>query len=192
MYKAVRKFLALHHHLALPGIGNFTLEKTSAQIDIGNRVIMPPITQVKFSNEKLPAEKFFYNFLAHELNTDEVQAVRLFTDFTTQLQSDIQQDKPVVLKGIGELKKQTTNVIQFQSEILPGYYPPLTAERVIRKNATHLIKVGEQEKTSDEMQTALNVKETRVHEERWWIPAAIFAFIGIIGIAYYYFVLHPK
>ncbi len=120
---------------------------------------MPPKTEIKFSNEKLPAEKFFYNFLARELSTDEVQAVRRFTDFTAQLQTNIQDDKPIVLNGIGELKKQTTNVINFQPEIMPEYYPALTAERVIRKNATHIIKVGEEEKTSDEMQTALNIQE---------------------------------
>jgi nucleoid DNA-binding protein len=192
MNNAVRKFLALHHHLALPGIGNFSVEMLPAQIDIANRTILPSSILIKFSNEKLPAEKLFYNFLARELSIDETQAVRRFTDFTAQLQSDLQEDKPVVLKGIGELKKQTTNVINFQSEELPQYYPALTAERVIRKNAIHTIKVGEQEKTSDEMQTALNIQEEIVHEERWWIPAVVFAVIGILGIVYYYFVLHPR
>ena len=192
MYNAVRKFLALYHHLALPGIGNFTLETVPAQIDIANRIVLPSATQIKFSNEKLPAEKFFYNFLAHELNTDEVQAVRWFTDFTAQLQTNIQNDKLIVLRGIGELKKQTSNVIIFQPETLPEYYPALTAERVIRKNATHLIKVGEEEKTSVEMHTALHAKETIVYEEKWWIPAAIMAFIGIAAIVYYYLVLHPQ
>ena len=192
MYKAVRKFLALNHHLALPGIGNFSVEIIPAQIDIANRTILPSSTQIQFSNEKLPAEKLFYNFLARELNIDETQAVRRFTDFTTQLESDLQENKPVVLKGIGELKKQTANVINFQSEQLPQYYPALTAERVIRKNAIHTIKVGEQEKTSDEMQTALNSQKEIVHEERWWIPAVILALIGILGIAYYYFILHPR
>ncbi len=190
MYKAVRKFLALNHHLALPGIGNFSVEIVPAQIDIANRTILPSSTQIKFSNERFPAEKLFYNFLARELNIDETQAVCRFTDFTTQLQSDLQENKPVVLKGIGELKKQTSNVINFQSEKLPQYYPALTAERVIRKNAIHTIKVGEQEKTSDEMQTALNIQKEIVHEERWWIPAVILALIGILGIAYYYFILH--
>jgi nucleoid DNA-binding protein len=192
MNNAVRKFLALHHHLALPGIGNFSVEMVPAQIDIANRTILPSSMQINFSNEKLPAEKLFYNFLARELNIDETQAVRRFTDFTAQLQSDLQEDKPVVLKGIGELKKQTTNVINFQSEELPQYYPALTAERVIRKNAVHTIKVGEQEKTSDEMQTALNIRKETVYEERWWMPAVIFAVIGILGIVYYYFVLHPR
>lgn len=192
MYKAVRKFLALHHHLSLPGVGNFSVEKIPAQIDFANRVITPPSNQIKFSSEKQPPEKFFYNFLSNELNIDEVQAVRSFTDFTTQLHEDIQHDKPVVLKGIGELKKQSSSdVINFQPEAMPEYFPLLIAERVIRKNATHTVRVGEQEKTSVEMQSELNVREEILPEERWWIPALVFGLLGIAGIAYYYFVLHP-
>jgi hypothetical protein len=52
--------------------------------------------------------------------------------------------------------------------------------------------VGEQEKTSDEMHNVLHTEEKIFHEERWWIPAAILALIGILGVAYYYFVLHPR
>ena len=191
MYKAIRKFLALHHHLSLPGIGNFSVEGCAAQIDIANRVINPPSNKINFSNEKLPPEKFFYNFLAHELNVDEVHAVRSFTDFTTQLQTDFQQNKQVSLKGIGELKQSNDEII-FEPETMNEYLPELAAERVIRKNATHMVKVGEQEKTSVEMQSALNVQEKVILEDRWWIPALVFALLGIAGIAYYYLVLHPS
>ncbi len=180
----------LHHHLALQGIGNFCVEKKSPQIDIANRVIVPQSLQIKFSNEKLHAEKFFFNFLAQELNITEVQAVLRFTDFTTKLLSDLLEDKPVILKGIGTLKNQPSNEIDFQPEEMPEYFPVLTAERVIRKNASHMVKVGEQEKTSVEMHSALHIKEKIVRKERWWIAALIFAVIGILGIAYHYLVLN--
>jgi nucleoid DNA-binding protein len=191
MYSAIKKFLALHHHLSLPGIGNFSVENNAARIDIANRVINPPSEQIKFSSEKLRPEKLFYNFLGYELNVDEVQAVRSFTDFTAQLQSDIQQNKPVVLKGIGALKQSSTEII-FEPETIPEYLPVLTAERIIRKNVTHLIKVGEEERTSHEMQTVLQEKEQIILEDRWWIPALVFALLGIAGISYYYLVLHPN
>ena len=191
MYSAIKKFLALHHHLSLPGIGNFSVETNAAKVDFVNRVINPPSNQIKFSSEKLRPEKLFYNFLALELNIDEVQAVRRFTDFSTQLQSDIQQNKPVVLKGIGALKSSSGEII-FEPEMMPEYLPVLTAERVIRKNTTHIIKVGEEEKTSEEMQTVLQEKEQIILEDRWWIPALVFALMGIAGIAYYYLVMHPS
>jgi nucleoid DNA-binding protein len=186
MYDAVKKFLALHHHLALPGIGNFSVKTSSAQIDFPNKIIAAPVGQIIFSNEQLPAEKNFYGFLSVELKIDEVQAIRRFTDFTAQLQSRLNEEKSVHLKGIGQLTRETSHVLNFQPEEMPAYFPAITAERVIRKNAMHLVKVGEQEKTSTEMQTALRHEEKIIRRERWWIPAAILAFIGIAALIFYY------
>ena len=186
MYNAVRKFLALHQRLALPGIGNFSVQTSPSQTDFTNRSILPSLPQITFSNEIIPAEKNFYNFLSTELNIDEVQAEHQFTDFTAQLQLRLNEEKKIYLKGIGQLTRVAPRVLNFQPEDMPDYFPVITAERVIRKNATHLIKVGEDEKTSTEMQSALQPKEKIIPRERWWIPAAILAFIGIVALIFYY------
>ena len=190
MYPVLKKFLALYHHLVLPGIGNFSIEKIPASLDIANRCINPPVAKINFSDDKLPADKFFFHFLAQELNIDEVQAIRNFTDFNTQLQSDIREDKIVVFKNFGKLYKHSSGKINFEADVMPVYLPVLSAERVIRKNATHTVMVGENEKTSVEMHAALN-EENVVEVDRWWIPAIVLGLIGIAALVYYYNVLHP-
>lgn len=190
MYKLIQKFLALHYHLSLPGIGNFTVETTPAELDFTNRNITSSYNTIVFTDDKLPAEKKFYSFLSQELNIDEVHAVRKFTDFTTQLQDDLKTKKSVAFKGIGTLTKQTSNVILFQPEEMPAYFPELAVERIIRKNTTHNVRVGEDDKTSDEMQTALHQPKIKA-QERWWIAAIILAAIGIIAIVAYY-ATHPN
>ncbi len=190
MYNVLKKFLSLYHHLALLGIGNFNVEEIPASIDIANRCIHPPAFKINFSDEKLAADKTFFHFAAQELNIDEVQAIRSFTDFTAQLQQDIKEDKPVVLNNIGRLYKQSADKLKFEVDAMPEYLPVLTAERVIRKNATHTIMVGEDEKTSDEMHAALNEEEV-AEVDRWWIPAIVLGLIGIAALIYYYNVLHP-
>lgn len=185
MYNAIKKFLALHHHLALPGIGGFNVEKISAQIDFTNRSITSEKNKIIFSNDKLPAEKMFYNFLARELHVDEVQAVHAFTNFASQLQDNLNSDNNIYLKGIGTITRQSSNVLAFQSEEMPEYFPALTAERIIRKNVMHTVRVGEDEKTSEEMHTALH-QPKKIKKERWWIAATILAVIGIAAIVFYY------
>lgn len=185
MYKAIAKFFALHHHLALPGIGNFAVETIPAQIDFTNRSASSSHKKIIFTTDKKPAEKKFYDFLSYEFDIDEVQAVRRFTDFTAQLHDELNDKKTINFKGIGAVTKQSSNTIIFSPEELPEYYPPLTAERIIRKNISHTVRVGEDEKTSDEMQTALH-KTKIIKKERWWIAATILAFIGIAAITFYY------
>jgi len=185
MYNAIKKFLALYHHLSLPGIGNFNVENQPAQIDFANRSITSSKNKIVFSNDKLPAEKKFYEFLSYELNIDEVQAVRNFTNFASRLQDDLNEKDILQLKGIGSLTKQTTNVLLFQPKEMPEYFPALTAEKIIRKNTTHTVRVGEDERTSEEMHTALHQPQ-KIKKERWWIAATILAVIGIAAIVFYY------
>jgi nucleoid DNA-binding protein len=185
MYNAVKKFLALYHHLTLSGIGNFSVETAPSNIDFTNRSITSSHNKIVFSNDNLPAEKRFYKFISQELNIDEMQAEQGFADFTAQLQNNLNTENNIYLKDIGTLTKQSPDVIIFQSEDMPEYFPALTAERIIRKNVTHTVRVGEDEKTSDEMHTALH-QPKKIKKERWWIAATILAVIGVAAIIFYY------
>jgi nucleoid DNA-binding protein len=188
MYNAVKKFLALYHHVALPGIGNFSVETIPAQIDIANRSITSSESKIVFNNDKLPVNRDFYNFISQELNIDEAHAKLVFTEFVEQLQDTLNAGNIIYFKGIGRLTKQSSNVLMFQQEKMLEYFPEFRAERIVRKNATHTVRVGEQEKTSEEMQTVLNRSQV-VKKETWWIAAAILAVIGIIAIVFYYIIL---
>ncbi|MBV9963693.1 MAG: hypothetical protein JO072_15735, partial [Parafilimonas sp.] len=138
-----------------------------------------------FNNDKLPPEKKFYEFLSHELKVDEVQAIRNFTDYTARLNDDLNKNHTLYFKGIGTLTRQTSHAVNFQPEEMPDYSPSLTAERIIRKNASHTVRVGEEERTSEEMQTVLHQPQ-KAKKERWWIAAAILGVIGIAAIIFYY------
>ena len=185
MYNEVNKFFALQHHLTLPGIGNFSVETSDAQIDFVDRSVASAKNKIIFSNNKLQPEKNFYDFLAKELNINEEQAIISFAIFTSEIKNELDANRSVYFKGIGTLAKENSRTILFQPEILPVFYPAITAEKIIRKNIGHTILVGETEKTSDEMQTVLQQTKT-VKKERWWIAAAILAIIGIATIALYY------
>ena len=189
MYNAVKKFLALHHHLVLPGIGNFIVEKKPAQLDFINRSITSSQHRIVFNNDKQQPEEKFYDFLSGELNIDNAQAINAFTNFTAQLRDQLDQKNNIYFKGIGTLTKQTSNVVAFQPEVLPEYFPVLTAERVIRKNVAHSVRVGEEEKTSHEMHSAL-LKPGIIKKEKWWIAATVLGAIGIAAIVFYYAVLN--
>ena len=64
MYNSVGKYFAQHQHLVLPGIGYFSVKAMPAQIDLAVRIITPPQKSIIFTNDKLPAEKKLYYFLA--------------------------------------------------------------------------------------------------------------------------------
>ncbi|MBS1746634.1 MAG: hypothetical protein JST21_10745 [Bacteroidetes bacterium] len=188
MFTIIQKFFALHHHLNLPGIGSFSVETIPANIDFTNRNITPARHNIIFNNDEKPDEKKLFDFISQELNIDESKAVQKLKEFSTQLQESLNVNQPISFRGIGTLSKQSTDAISFQPESAPSYYPELIAERVIRKNIAHTVLVGEEEKTSDEMQAVLS--QPAAANDKWWVAAIILAAIGIAAIVAYY-VMHP-
>ncbi len=188
MFTIIQKFFALHHHLSLPGIGSFSVETIPSNIDFTNRNITSARHKIIFNNDEKPVEKKLFDFISREYNIDEAHAAQQLNSFTAQLQEKLNAHQSISFTGIGTISKQSTDAISFQPETTPSYYPELVAERVIRKNVAHTVRVGEEEKTSDEMQAVLN--QPAAAKDRWWIAAIILAAIGIAAIVAYY-VMHP-
>lgn len=185
MLNVVTKYLIQHKQIALPGIGNFSVETKPAQLDFVNRSITSKENTIEFTNDKQEPASAFYAYLSHELKTDEATAKQHFNEFIARLRNELNQKKTVYLKGIGRLTKQNTASLAFEQEIMPAYFPKLVAEKIIRKNSTHTVRVGEDERTSEEMHEVLQHGQA-LRKERWWIAAGILALIGIAAIVFYY------
>jgi hypothetical protein len=67
--------------------------------------------------------------------------------------------------------------------VLQQLLPGVTAEKVIRQHAQHTIRVGEDHKTSNEMEALL---QRTVEQDRWWIGAVVLGVLGVGAILYYY------
>ncbi|MFT4152570.1 hypothetical protein [Parafilimonas sp.] len=184
MLNEAAKYLIQYKQLALPGIGNFYVETRPAQIDFASRSITSKENKIEFSYDKHEPENSFYSFLAREINTNEAAAKLAFTEFAARLKHELNNKKNVYLKGIGTLVKQS-GVIAFEPEVMPVYFPRLVAEKIIRKNTAHTVRVGEDERTSEEMLTVLHQAQT-LKKEKWWLAAGILALIGIAAIIFYY------
>ncbi|MGN6215308.1 hypothetical protein [Parafilimonas sp.] len=185
MLNEVTKYLILHKQIALPGIGNFSVETKPAQLDFANRSITSKENTIEFTNDKNEPGSTFYNFLSYELKTDEVTAKQYFNEFIARLRYELNEKKTIYLKGIGRLTRQNAASLAFEQEARPVYFPKLIAEKIIRKNAGHTVRVGEDERTSEEMHTVLHQAKT-LRKEKWWVTAGILALIGIAAIIFYY------
>ena len=70
--------------------------------------------------------------------------------------------------------------IKFKPEKEMILEKPVTAEKIIRLNAEHMVRVGEDNKTSAEMVELLN--QTQEKKSFWWAYALSLALLCIIFI----------
>lgn len=182
MNQYLAKYFALYKKLILPGIGSFSTATQPAQLEFVEKTLHAPIHTITFQQDESAGDTNFISFLIKETGLDQYQAVNRFEEFVTQLKEKLQSGIALQLPGLGVLTNNG-NGYAFTAENLQHYFPGVIAERVIRQNAQHAVRVGEDEKTSTEMHEMLN-KE--VVQDRWWIGAVVLAVCGIAAILYYY------
>lgn len=184
MYQPLYEYLVLQKSLSLPGIGTFVLERKPADFNFANKEINPPSYSIalKPADDTEP-QKGFFNWLASALHTTELDAVMQFNQFNAELRNKLYAGTRFEWKGIGTLSKSPGGEILLEASPAVAEGPVLTANRVIREKAEHYVRVGEQEKTSEEMRELLS--STAVKRNYWKIAAISILILSIAFIAWY-------
>ncbi|MBX2930372.1 MAG: hypothetical protein KF781_00335 [Chitinophagaceae bacterium] len=192
MYSIIYKYFLLNKKLSIPGIGFFSIKEHAAKFNDEGNALLPPEQTIHFTKETALADKHFYAFLAKELHTEQVDAIKNFHDFAYQLQENIAKTEGAVLHGIGTLKKQPSGDYSFETEdFTQNYFPSIS----IKGNNTTTVqqekKVHQQPTITDNFKDIefltpeeLAAEEAALHKDYWWIFAIALGVIGIAAILY--------
>ncbi|MBN8718950.1 hypothetical protein SAMN05444410_11385 [Hydrobacter penzbergensis] len=181
------KYLVLHRRLDIPGLGRFLIENRPARMEEGGKLIQAPVPVISFRQQAVQADKQFYDFLAWEMDTDEVDAINRFRDYTEELKTKVTSESGVELKEVGHLFIREDGTTEFRAVASPHeLLPPVSLPDGIVFEHTasmpHALKTNEAA-TSNEYAEA---EPTSASNNKWWLYAAILLLIGIGIILFYY------
>jgi hypothetical protein len=183
MYAELHQYLIQHRILPVPGLGTFLLERSPAEADIPNRVILAPTYRVRYKAEVEPFPKHFFSWLGHMLNVTDREAQMRFEAFGSKLIGDTLQGKIVKWEGVGEIRKKKDQ-FQFTPQLLTGE-DPVPSIKVIRQHAEHQVRVGEDLRSSGEMTRMLNPPVSR---KRYPLLVPLMLLVlAVIFITWYFF-----
>lgn len=184
MYPELYTYLLKNNRLTLPGIGTLLLEKSSAQVDFPNRKAEAAAYSVSMAQEmNVPAD--FYSWLGAVMGITAREAVVRFNDFVFDLKKKVNDGAVINWNGVGSISKGLAGEVKFVAEKTPLFQEqPVIAEKVIRDKAEHMVRVGEIERTSDEMNEMLNQPEKV--KSLWWIWAAVAVLISVLFIGWHF------
>lgn len=177
---SLRNYLKKHKKLSLHGIGNFVLEEAPAHLDFSAKLLYPPLSEIKFEPESQPNNNLFFNFLSRDLKVDKITSVRLYNEELHRIKEALVKDGEYNLRGIGILSKQPNDVIAFTKyDAGKSPLPIIEVERVIRREETHTIRVGEDERTNKHMEELLAQPEAE-KKSYWWLYLIIVVLVVAI------------
>jgi hypothetical protein len=185
MYDKLYQYLILYKELPVPGIGTFLLERKSAVIDFPERKINPPVYSIALQPASHIPGKNFFSWLAQSLGITDREAIFRFNDFAFEMKKQISDGAVIDWNGVGVLNKGLAGDVKFTAVAQTNeLLAPITAEKVIREKAEHMVRVGEDEKTSVEMTKMLNYQEEK--KSYWWAYAMAVALLATIFIGWYF------
>lgn len=184
MQHTLYEFLLLNKQISLPGIGTICLRHEPSRLDISNRQIKSPSYHfaIESTNDR-PSKKLF-EWLSSTLGISEWDAIKSVNDFSIALKEKLSQNKEVYWQNVGTIKRDDKGGLTLDSTISLQSEQPVTAEKVIREKAEHIVLVGEREKTSIEMEEYF--AEAPVKRNYAWLIAVILTVVAIMFIGLYF------
>lgn len=182
MYAELYQYLLHYKILPVPGIGTFLLERLPATSDFPNRVINAPVYTVSHKAEIMPFPRNFFSWLGQMLGLHDREASARFQEFVALTREQVTAGDVIHWKGVGTISRQANGEIRFVPDTIVTE-EPIKALKVIRENAEHYVRVGEDQKTSIEMTRMLGEQETKRSYD--WLWPALLAFLAILFIGWY-------
>ena len=182
MIQHLVKYFSIHGRLVLPGIGSLVAETKPAQLEFVEKTLHAPQYNIIFVHDS-PNDEKINTFLSYEMKVSAADAAAGFKEFMHHLSAKLQAGTAYPIPGLGILSGNGLGYHFRQSETLHTIYTAVTAGKIIRQNAPHSVRVGEDHRTSSEMQELLQAETTA---SRWWIGAVILGVIGVSAVLYYY------
>lgn len=192
MNQYLHKYLVLNKKLSIPDVGNLIIESNGAQLDSVNGLLYAPSQIILFKQDAAKADKFFFDFLAQEIGTDEVVAIRSFHDYLYKIKSTLNTPQGSVIPGIGRLKKEENGYILFTpeknlQELLPqlkieSTHPIAKKAAVIDYDLDHELSAQEE----DDIREIMGQETEEQSADNWWIYALILLLVGVGALLFYY------
>ena len=181
MVDLIVRFLSTHKRVSLKGIGSFSVEHLPARLDFPNRLLHAPETILHYTSEAEEEDGTFDQWLVQELrqSIDEIKTLR--QNFTEEFKRILNSKNEVEFAGIGRFEKDGNQLIHFTSAFETIVGMPVVAEKIIRKNTSHSIRVGEEEKTNVEMEELL-LRKHRKPLNLWWLIAIALFVSALVAI----------
>jgi hypothetical protein len=185
MQESLYEFLLLNKTLSLPGIGTISLCQTPAQHDFANKQFIAPASffTIDPRNDK-PSKKLF-DWLSSSQSITEWEAIKSVNDFSFDLKKKLSEFGEVSWEKVGVLRRDNNGDLKLDPQnISLQSEPRVTAEKVIRVKAEHIVLVGEKEKTSVEMEEFLAGSRTK--KNYTWLIALILTVLAVMFIGWYF------
>lgn len=190
MTELLRRYFFTFQTVSLPNIGTLLAKPVSAVLDFPARALHAP----KIETVLLPVDAIKLQtqveWLASVQSISTADASEALHAFAQQILNTIEEKDEFLFEDICVLHTSPSGFVCTSKLDTASLFPPQHAEKIIREQETHMVRVGETERSSTEMEAMLSETQ-QTQKDHWWV-AGILLFVLAIGAWYYFYASHPQ
>ena len=178
------QYLIRHHKIVLPGLGTVVVQRKPAASNFAEHDFLPPSYSFQWIPTDANPPANFFIWMAHQLNIAEEEAAIGVNNFISDVKREINAGKEIKWNGVGIIRRGLDSGIELEAEnkLLP-FEKNVHGEKVVHQDSSHLIMVGDKEKTSVEMTEILS--HPIVKKMSWLTISVITAVLLLVFILTY-------
>lgn len=181
MEQYLSEYLFIHHCCPIPGAGELQWHTRGATYSQAEQTMIPPISEIRLVKGNVD-ETPLVGYLARMMKVSADVAANRLQSWSTSLT----KNNLTAIPGAGVFESEQGKLVFRSIPIHLSLIPEVKAERVVRKETTHAILVGDRERDTQEM-AALLTHKPAASANRWWIFALVLLLLAA-GVMAYYFV----
>lgn len=168
--------------VAIPGIGQLLHARSNAVNDFVMKELRPGSIGVDFMSGDKNVDPKQYHYLSKQTGIPESQVKNELVLLGEELHHRLHQDKKLEWMGVGSFFVDENGDIQFQPKPTHvSLFRPLHYQHVIRQDAVYEMRVGEEQRSTVEMENFFEEQRTSAGKNQWKKGALIL--LGIIVVA---------
>ena len=178
------RYFSLSGKVSIPGLGALSMVRIPAVIDFSTRQLFPPFQVLKFktNNSDSTAEQSNYISRLSGLNKEIVDnELKILGE---SLRTRLMTERKLEWMDVGSFSISDEGEIGFVPKtVTTDFFLPVQYTHVLRPDAEHAIKVGEEEKTNTEMEVYFEDQRTNAGKNTWQKAALALGLLALLLLA---------
>lgn len=162
------RYFSLSGNVSIPGLGSLSIKRIPAVNDFSSKQLLPPTQTLNFNaNTSLSSgeqSKYISRLTGMNKELVDNELSLLGEDLKTRLMAE----RKLEWMDVGSFSVSDEGEIGFVPKtVSTDFFLPVRYSHVLRPDAEHIIKVGEEEKTNTDMEVFFEDQRANARKKKW-------------------------
>ena len=175
------RYFSLKGSVSIPGLGALSLKRVPAVNDFSRKQVLPPTQLFKFNANIDPSSGDQSNYIARLSGMDKEQVDNELKLMGEELKTRLMAERKLEWMDMGSFSISDEGEIGFVPKtVTTEFFAPVHYMHVLRPDAEHTIKVGEEERTNTDMEVFFEEQRANASKNKWQKAAMVLFFMAAL------------